>query len=190
MAPTYKDANPLWTAIPGFFDFENIYEGFAIRAKDGDVLVEVGCYLGRSACFLGDQIRQRGKKVKLICVDTWKTVVNQPSCLKVEAPFETFIANVRQSELLDIIIPIRCPSVEAASFIRDNLRCVFIDADHSYDHCLADIKAWLPKVMKGGLLAGHDYNDSFPGVVKAVNEAFLPSQRRSRGNCWLHDIPE
>lgn len=189
MAPTYKDPNPVWTSIPGFFDFEPIYEGFVNRAKDGDVLVEVGCYLGRSACFLGEEIRKSGKKVKLLCVDTWPPVYTPPSCFKIEAPFEVFLANVRQSYLTDIIIPIRCKSVVAASFVRNNLRCVFIDAEHSYAECAADIKAWLPKVMHGGLLAGHDYNGSFPGVIQAVDEAFPGNSKRIRGNCWLRDIP-
>lgn len=189
MAPKYNDPNPVWTSIPGFFDFQDIYEGFAIRANDGDVLVEVGSYLGRSACFLGNEIKKRGKKVKLLCVDTWPSTYQHPDGYKIEAPFETFLANVRQSFLTEIIVPLRCKSVVAASFVRNNLRCVFIDAEHSYEECAADIKAWLPKVIPGGLLAGHDYNGSFPGVIKAVDEAFPGGSKRIRGNCWLRDIP-
>ena len=34
---------------------------------------------------------------------------------------------------------------------------VFIDADHSFDACLLDCRAWLPVVRPGGLLCGHDY---------------------------------
>lgn len=189
MAPTYNNPNPVWTSIPGFFDFELIYEGFVNRARDGDVLVEVGSYLGRSGCFLGNAIKESKKKVTLLCVDTWPSTYVHPDGYKIEAPFETFLANVRQSFLTDIVIPIRCKSVVAAQFVRNNLRCVFIDADHSYEGCAADIKAWLPKVMPGGLLAGHDYNDSFPGVVQAVDEAFPGDKHRARGNCWLYDVP-
>jgi hypothetical protein len=50
---------------------------------------------------------------------------------------------------------------------------VFIDADHSYEGCKADIEAWLPKVKKGGWICGHDYdNPHFPafGVTRAVQE--------------------
>jgi uncharacterized Rossmann fold enzyme len=70
----------------------------------------------------------------------------------------------------------RKTSKEAAKLIPDeSLDFVFIDADHSYEGCKADIDAWLPKVKRGGLVAGHDYeNTEFPkfGVKKAVDECF------------------
>ena len=62
-------------------------------------------------------------------------------------------------------------SVEAAKGIRDeSLDFVFIDADHSYEGCLADILAWTPKIKIGGMIAGHDFNDRWPGVQRAVKE--------------------
>jgi len=69
---------------------------------------------------------------------------------------------------------IRKPSIEAAKDIPDeSLDFVFIDADHSYAGCKSDILAWYPKVKKGGLFGGHDYeNTEFKefGVTQAVNE--------------------
>jgi hypothetical protein len=49
---------------------------------------------------------------------------------------------------------------------------VFIDAAHSYSAVKSDIERWQPKVRPGGWLGGHDYNEKFPGVIAAVNEAF------------------
>jgi hypothetical protein len=54
-----------------------------------------------------------------------------------------------------------------------NLDFAFIDADHSYEGCAADIAAWWPKIKPGGWLCGHDYaNPAFPkfGVTRAVDE--------------------
>jgi uncharacterized Rossmann fold enzyme len=69
---------------------------------------------------------------------------------------------------------IRKRSCEAAADMPDGSRdFVFIDADHSYQGCRADIEAWHSKVKPGGWLGGHDYeNDGFPkfGVTQAVNE--------------------
>lgn len=47
---------------------------------------------------------------------------------------------------------------------------VFIDADHKYKSVLADLKAWAPKVRKGGYITGHDCNHS--EVKKAIDEFF------------------
>lgn len=47
---------------------------------------------------------------------------------------------------------------------------LFIDADHRYESVLADIKAWERFVRVGGIVAGHDYEEGWPGVVRAVNE--------------------
>jgi predicted O-methyltransferase YrrM len=35
---------------------------------------------------------------------------------------------------------------------------VFIDGDHSYEGCAGDIRAWLPHVKPGGIMAIHDYH--------------------------------
>ena len=48
---------------------------------------------------------------------------------------------------------------------------VYIDGDHSYEACKADIKRWVPWVIEGGLIFFHDYGTAHtPGVVKAVDE--------------------
>jgi uncharacterized Rossmann fold enzyme len=72
---------------------------------------------------------------------------------------------------------------------------VFLDADHSYEGCKADIAAWAPKIKPGGWLGGHDYeNKAFPkfGVTQAVNEyasaAGLPVEL-GENFCWFIQIP-
>lgn len=67
---------------------------------------------------------------------------------------------------------------------------VFIDADHSYEGCKADIEAWIPNLKAGGILAVHDYRKdeafakpddgrkkphpmAWPGVDQAVDELLL-----------------
>ena len=65
-------------------------------------------------------------------------------------------------------------SHKAAEYVDDGtLDFVFIDADHSYEHCIEDIRDWEPKVKPGGLVCGHDIgHPDFPGVEKAVREHF------------------
>lgn len=69
----------------------------------------------------------------------------------------------------------RCSSAQAASSVQErSLDFVFIDADHSYPGCVADIALWRMKIRIGGLLCGHDYDHPTRtkfGVKRAVDEA-------------------
>lgn len=49
---------------------------------------------------------------------------------------------------------------------------VFIDAGHSYEAVRKDIANYRSKVKPGGWFGGHDYHPKFPGVIRAVGEAF------------------
>ena len=71
-------------------------------------------------------------------------------------------------------------SKEAASIFADNeFDYVYLDACHSYEAVKQDIELWWPKVITGGILAGHDYTDEEStrspveykkGVIRAVDE--------------------
>lgn len=65
----------------------------------------------------------------------------------------------------------RLTSSQGAKLHEDeSLDMVFIDANHSYEEVKKDIELWLPKIKKGGILAGHDYSLRFGGVIRAVDE--------------------
>jgi predicted O-methyltransferase YrrM len=61
----------------------------------------------------------------------------------------------------------------AKEFDDRSLDLVFVDADHSEEWVLRDLSAWLPKVRRGGIIAGHDYGSRHhPGVKLAVDRTF------------------
>ena len=47
---------------------------------------------------------------------------------------------------------------------------LFIDGDHSYEGCKADIDSWYPYMKFEGVMLFHDCDESSPGVVQAVAE--------------------
>jgi predicted O-methyltransferase YrrM len=52
---------------------------------------------------------------------------------------------------------------------------VFVDGDHSEKSVIADIEAWLPKVLDGGIMAFHDYHSiNWPDVKRVVDEKMKP----------------
>lgn len=47
---------------------------------------------------------------------------------------------------------------------------LFIDGDHSYEGCKADIENWYLQMAERGVMMFHDCDVSSPGVVKAFEE--------------------
>jgi predicted O-methyltransferase YrrM len=171
--------NTHWRSLDGYFDFQAPYYGLAANVPDGMPIVEVGCWLGKSAAYLARELQLCGKTNKIYCVDNWQGGPGLEA--KVQAlggpagVFQQFITNM--APYRNIVIPLLMNSTDAAAlFSPESVAAVFIDADHSYDQVLADIRAWMPRVMPGGMIFGHDYVPSHPvsaaGVVRAVDEYF------------------
>lgn len=185
-----------WTDIPGFFDYEPFYDFIAAWIPDGGRAVEVGVYMGRSLSYLGIKLREQQKKIELTGVDYWDNgaVGNEPErsrTLELARPFggdlyRTFLDNLAQ---VGLNLPhIRSHSLDAATRFSDqSLDFVFIDADHGFEAVSADIRAWLPKVKPGGILAGHDYEPQFPGVIDAV-KLLLPCKYWTWNNVWICNV--
>lgn len=64
---------------------------------------------------------------------------------------------------------------------------LYVDADHDYEPTKAAIRAWMGHVRDGGIIAGHDYDKDFSGVVKAVDELF--PDRNVSGRVWWTTKP-
>lgn len=136
---------------------------------------ELGVSHGRFTAFVCGVIQD----AHMIAVDLWQempgsdspgaeTYKDRPH----EAVYQNFVKHC-EAHLPGRVTIYREDTVTAAQRVPDaSLDFVFIDADHTYEGCRQDIEAWFPKVKTGGLIAGHDYNDGWPGVLKAVNERF------------------
>lgn len=122
------------------------------------------------------------KDVHLIMVDGWgkaRDSYRQSGDLLADADAAVQARNKERAILAtqfaeDRRTIIEADTVDAALGVEDgSLDFVFVDADHSYDGCRADIEAWLPKLKPGALLCGHDYDHpDYPGwgVKRAVDE--------------------
>lgn len=68
-------------------------------------------------------------------------------------------------------------SAEAASVVPDGIDFVYIDGNHRRPYVLQDIQLWWPKIISGGILAGHDIHcnsDWAHEIEPAVREFFEP----------------
>jgi predicted O-methyltransferase YrrM len=131
-------------------------------------IVEVGSYEGRSTFALTS-----GTPGAVYAVDVWPFPdVQQRFALNMGA----FLSRK--------VHPVRAASVDASSSLPGEFDMIFIDGDHNYDMVMLDICAWTPRLRKGGLLCGHDYDGHWPGVMKAVDEVFGVNVRRGAGSIW------
>lgn len=68
----------------------------------------------------------------------------------------------------------RTTSLAAAATVEPrSMDFVFLDADHRYESVRDDIIAWTPALRSGGLLCGHDFSPTWPGVERAVRELIV-----------------
>lgn len=171
-----------------WFGFPHLYTEMVNKFSTNSRFVEVGSWKGKSAAYMAVEIANSGKTIDFVCVDTWNgsefhVTNNWPGLDKL---YDTFKSNMRPLE--KYYRDVRLPSVEAAKLFADkSIDFVFIDACHEYESVRDDIESWLPKVKNGGIIAGHDYVDRWPGVIRAVAEC-LPASVKILGDTWLYEV--
>lgn len=78
------------------------------------------------------------------------------------------------------VIYVRSSSIRAVREVGDNsLDFVFVDSVHVYQYCKEEIGLWLPKIRKGGAIAGDDYVPEHRAVARAVDEVFGEKPRQT-----------
>lgn len=80
----------------------------------------------------------------------------------------------RINSYLNKTIVIRKSSLDSALLFPDNFfDFVYIDGNHNYESVKKDMTIWFPKIKKGGLMAGHDFdgrNITRQDVTEAVKD--------------------
>jgi len=168
-----------------WFSYADFYKKIVNNLSDNSIIVEVGCWKGRSTCCLGVEIYNSNKNIILNCVDAWKYIPTTEQPISNQEEFDRvyleFLSNTTPFD--KFINVIRKSSIEASTLFPDEtVDFIFIDANHTYESVKEDSIIWLPKLKKGGIIAGHDYfTKVHAGVKQAVDEIF--------GN-KIHLIPE
>ena len=152
----YKD-------ITGWFSFPKLYTEMVKRFPSGSRLVEIGTYHGCSFSYLVVEAMNSEKKFDIVGIDAcpWPDV--EPTFYKNMKPLDGNYRTLFGGDSFD----------RAKDFEDGSIDFCFIDANHTYEFVKKDIEAFLPKMKPGGVMAGHDYNMSHPGVIRAVNEMFV-----------------
>lgn len=179
--------------IDGWFNMEAQYLELMDFVKNNGIFVELGAWMGKSTSFIVTEILNRKKNIKFYTVDTFEGEVNGSDAIENEAYikfdlstiYETYCKNTEH--LKSHYKTLKSNSSEAAKNFKNNsVDAIFIDAGHSYEAVISDIKAWFPKMKKDCIVSGHDYT-SYLGVKRAVDE-FFGAPDKVENNCWFKYI--
>ena len=171
------------------------YFAHALKVLVPDVreVAEIGVYKGR----MTKRFLRIYPDVQYHMIDTWRWMDNGTKIAQRTNPehWERIY-----SRILDQFGPrenchiYKGFSVDVARRFADgSLDACFIDAGHNYDSVVTDIHAWMPKVRKGGLLAGHDYRQRGPhrDVGRAVNDVLGKDNLHiGTDSVWLYFMGE
>jgi len=150
-----------------------------------NIFVEIGSYGGESMQSFWDT----GKIEFAYCVDPWENgwASEDPADRKVDmADIEVLFDQKHSAN--DHIFKLKMTSENACFHFRGSIiDMVYIDANHLYEFVKEDILRWLPKIVSGGIISGHDYGFSpCPGVKKAVDEIFgMDKVERFNDLSWM-----
>ena len=140
----------------------------AESASKADVVFEIGSYMGRSARAMADN-----SEARIYCIDPWGTHNYNDHGIVFStdgSTFSVFYANLYSYIKSGRIIP--CQEFWEKYEPKEKADFIFIDGDHRYPAVKADILKAKLHIKPGGLIAGHDYEPSWTGVVRAVEEEF------------------
>jgi hypothetical protein len=155
-------------------------------ARNG-VGAEIGVHMGD----FSSTILTLAQPTKLYLIDPWK-YFPEPAYKEslyggdritqkdMDGRYERVVRRFAREISVGTIVVYRELSIMAAFRIKDGeLDFVYVDADHSYEGVSQDLRAFFPKVKRGGLIIGDDYSLGKwwkDGVVRAFNEFVVESK--------------
>lgn len=169
--------------IQGWFNFSQAYRDAIREAEAGSVLVELGSWKGRSACFLLVEALNAGKTPAIYFVDHWggSDESQHRQDPELDRVYDVFLANIARAGYPNANV-LRMRTADAAGlFPAESVDFVWVDAGHEYDEVKADLKAWWPRLKPGGVIGGDDL--PMDGVKRAVSE-FFPSHEVGSESGW------
>jgi predicted O-methyltransferase YrrM len=136
------------------------------------VIVEVGCYKGKSTSYLASGA-MAGGGARVYAVDPWDTPGNAGGRFGFdqEKVRHAFHRQLAQAGVTQQVTPVQAFSVDAAKrYVGPPIGLLYIDGSHTEADVLADWRAWSRELAPCGIVAFDDYNTPRnPGVKKIVD---------------------
>ena len=155
------------------------------QAKEaGKIIIEIGSFVGKSTvCLAQGAIDGKGAKVWAI----------DPHILLGPGPlaYPQLIDNLNRFNVRQRVEVLVTQSADAIRFFPEtSASFIFIDGGHDYQNVCRDLDLYLTILDHGGIIAVHDCNPTYPGIMRAVKErlysvpeAFSEIETRKTGSC-------
>jgi predicted O-methyltransferase YrrM len=196
--------------VPGYAteDLKQIYREAVERAPADrpSTFVEVGAALGKSTSYMAQLIAESGKPIRFYACDLFNWPFKGRMEFAVEAggseAILTLVENLRDVPMFVVVerilrkLELRQHVTLSAMSGQDlaqkmpdhSLDFVYIDASHEEDDTRSNLTAFLPKMRRGGIVAGHDLDHpGYPGVRQAVESVFGTDFRKV-GRSFVHVV--
>lgn len=135
------------------------------------VIVEIGSWIGASAVYLGQAVKEYGGRIYSIDPHS-ASIVHKLRRIADTEPI--FRENLKRFEVQDVVEVIRAISMEALELWSRPIDMLFIDGLHFFKNTREDYLGWSPWVRSNGIVAFHDYL-SHAGPTKVVDQIIRPS---------------
>jgi predicted O-methyltransferase YrrM len=162
-------------------------------------MIEIGSYLGDSTLVFSNHFST------VLAIDPFIDDYDETDDVCNYAPFqEVYKEFIKRTKDVPNIHLLRKTSDEGVEAIKNaakaidpinleehNLRAfdfIYIDGMHTYEQVKKDIKNYLPLLKKGGFIGGHDYAETFQGVIDAVNETTGQPDATFQDTSWIKKI--
>jgi predicted O-methyltransferase YrrM len=139
------------------------------RAAAGGCIVEIGTFHGKStvACALGTRA---GQNARVYAVDPFLPFTGVCGGRFGPADKTVLLRNLLLADVGEQVWLLHTTSVQAARGWSERVALLWIDGDHSYEAVQADVQAWMPFVIPGGVVAFHDARNPALGPYRVTEE--------------------
>lgn len=155
----------------------------AAKVPDGECVVEIGSYMGRSTGHLALGVERGGRGVRVHAIDPWEQRTDYDETYLATAPsvaaysrsqtrqaFEAHMTSTGAGAHVDVHQGL---AVEiAASWGGPKVGLLFHDGEHTSEAVFTDLKAWLPHMAEKSVIVLHDTDDPRYGVAEGARKAF------------------
>lgn len=132
----------------------------------------VAAEIGVAEGILSGELLEMGIE-KLYLIDIWETMPFLDGC----ASFDQSWHDDNYKQVTDKfgndtkVVILKGFSHKMAKLVEDeSLGMIYLDASHDKKSARSDLEIWVPKLVTGGICAGHDYLNPAYGVKGAVTE--------------------